>query len=137
MVQNLRSNSALVFAAPLYQIKRGRPQQQVKAIVAGAIGNARAACLFYQSAQRLKQGGHALHFIQDNEPVQAGPQVLLDVAELVAVFRRLQIKVAPIGQRNVKGQRGFTHLAWTQKHHSGRPQQRVLEFFAFEACKHH
>jgi len=86
---------------------------------AGAIGSARAACLVDQSAQRLRQGGQALHFIQDNEPVQAGPQVLLDVAELVAVLRTLQIKVAPIGLRDVESQRGFTHLAWTQKHHSG------------------
>jgi len=83
----------------------------VKAIGAGAIGNARAARLVDQSAQRFKLGGQALHFIQDNEPVQAGPQVLLDVAELVAVFRRLQIKVAPIGLRDVESQRGFTHLA--------------------------
>jgi len=62
-----------------------------------------------------------LHFIQHDESVQAGPQpqVLLDVAELVAVFRRLQIKVAPIGLRDVESERGFTHLARTQKHHGG------------------
>ena len=38
---------------------------------------------------------------------------------------------------NVESQRGFSHLAWTQKHHSGRPQQRILEFLSFETCKHH
>jgi hypothetical protein len=86
---------------------------------AGAIGNASAERLVYQSAQRLKQGGQALHLIQHNESVQSGPQVLLDIAELVTVFWRLQIKVAPIGLGNVERQRGFTHLAWTQKNHSG------------------
>ena len=60
---------------------------------------------------RPKKVGRPLHFIQHDESVPAGPQVLLDVAELVAVFRRLQIKVAPIGLRDVESERGFTHLA--------------------------
>lgn len=63
---NNSDTSCQGFAAVLDQVQRSRAQQQVEAVG--------AACLIDQAAQRLKQGGQALHFIEHHESVLARAQ---------------------------------------------------------------
>ena len=71
-----------------------------------------------QPTQRFKQGGQALHFVENNQPVLLAAQGLLDVAELAAVFRGFEVKVRVIGLRQRQCQRGLTNLAGAEQHDS-------------------
>ena len=88
-----------------------------------------------QPAQRLEEGRQALHFVQYHQPVLPGTQILLDVAELAAVFGRFQVEVHAIGLRQPKSQRGFANLARPKKYDSWRINQCLLDFGGDKSAK--